>query len=62
MLGDAEQAELERMRQASKADPLTTLLTALRKHPHHTFIGFTMLLALFAYFYSRHRGNEDDVV
>jgi hypothetical protein len=61
MLGASEQAELERIRMASKADFLTTALTKLKKNKEFAFILLTLVLGSAAYFYSRHREEIDDV-
>jgi hypothetical protein len=62
VLGDEERAELERIKLVSTtSNPLTLLLSLVKHHPHHAFIAFTLVLAFAAYFYSRHRGSEDDV-
>mmetsp|Transcript_9842 Transcript_9842/g.16435 ORF Transcript_9842/g.16435 Transcript_9842/m.16435 type:complete len:257 (-) Transcript_9842:38-808(-) len=63
VMGDEERAELDRMRRAThqSANVLSMITNMIQQHPHYSFIGFTLLLSFFAYFYSRHRGSEDDV-
>ena len=63
VLGADEAAELERMRLATQQStgPCAMVWQTIRQNPHHAFIVFTLLLGSAAYFYSRHRGSEDDV-
>mmetsp|Transcript_7873 Transcript_7873/g.11471 ORF Transcript_7873/g.11471 Transcript_7873/m.11471 type:complete len:361 (-) Transcript_7873:102-1184(-) len=62
VLDAAEQAELDRMKSGSSGSGLLSMmLSLLKQHPHHAFIGLTLVLYLVVYFYTRHRGNEDDV-
>jgi hypothetical protein len=63
VLGADEAAELERMRLATQQStgPCAMVWHTIRQNPHHAFIVFTLLLGSAAYFYSRHRGSEDDV-
>ena len=56
-----EQAELDRMKLSTQSDPVTMLLNIFKQHPQFSFIAFTLVLASAVYFYSRHRGTEDDV-
>lgn len=61
MLGADEQAELMRMAQTTRSDPLTTMLTTIKQNPQFAFILFTLVLGSVVYFYSRHKEEIDDV-
>ena len=54
-----EIAEFEQMR--SKSSLLVSILEAIRSNQRLAFVAFTLLLSMFAYFYSRKR-SVDDVV
>jgi hypothetical protein len=60
-LGEHDAAELERIRMRNSTSWLTTLLQNCIDNPRFAFIAVTLVLALFVYFYSRHR-NVDDVL
>ena len=61
ILGEEEQAELDRIRTGAQGDSLTMILNVVKQHPQFTFIAFTLVLGSAMYFYSRYRGAEDDV-
>ena len=52
-----EIAEFEKMR--SKSSPLVSVLEAIRGNQRLAFVAFTLLLSMFAYFYSRKRSLDD---
>lgn len=52
-----EIAEFEKMR--SKSSPLVSVLEAIRGNQRLAFVAFTLLLSMFAYFYSRKRSVDD---
>ena len=57
-LADEDMAQLERMR-SSPSSKVIALIQACFDNPRLAFIGVTLLLALFAYFFSRHRSVDD---
>ena len=57
-LADEDMAQLERMR-SSPSSKVIALIHACFDNPRLAFIGVTLLLALFAYFFSRHRSVDD---
>lgn len=61
ILGEEDQAELDRIRLGAQGDSLTFVLNIIKQHPQFAFIGFTLVLGSAMYFYSRHQGAEDDV-
>lgn len=61
LLGEEDQAELDRIRLGTQGDSLTFLLNVIKQNPQFAFLAFTLVLATFMYFYSRHQGAEDDV-
>ena len=61
ILGEEDQAELDRIRLGAQGDSLTFVLNIVKQHPQFAFIGFTLVLGSAMYFYSRYRGAEDDV-
>jgi len=61
ILGEEDQAELDRIRLGAQGDTLTFILNIVKQHPQFAFIAFTLVLASAMYFYSRHEGAEDDV-
>ena len=53
-LKDEEQAELDRLHASASVDLVTMFSTALQRKSKFIFIGFTLILAFFVYFYSMH--------
>lgn len=58
-LGAQDTAELERIRMKHSASWMTVLLQNCIDNPRLLFIAATLVIALFAYFYSRHRSVDD---
>jgi hypothetical protein len=58
-LGAQDTAELERIRMKHSASWVTVLLRNCIDNPRLLFIAATLVIALFAYFYSRHRSVDD---
>ncbi|KAL7550049.1 hypothetical protein ACHAWF_013294 [Thalassiosira exigua] len=58
-LADDDMAELERIRMRSSSSKMGSLIQACLDNPRLSFIGLTLALALFVYFYSRHRSVDD---
>jgi len=58
-LADEDMAELERMRMRNSQSKVATLIQAFLGNPRLAFIAVTLVIALFAYFYSRHRSVDD---
>jgi len=58
-LADADMAELERIRMRNSPSKVVALMQACVGNPRLAFIGVTLIFALFAYFYSRHRSVDD---
>jgi len=63
ILGTEEAAELEKMHLLTQqsSDLFTMAFHIVKDNPHHVFIVLTLVLGSASYFYSRHRGTEDDV-
>lgn len=61
ILGEEDQAELDRIRLGAQGDSLTLVLNLVKRNPQFSFIAFTLFLASAMYFYSKHRGAQDDV-
>lgn len=61
ILGEEDQAELDRIRLGAQGDSLTFILNMVKQHPQFAFIAFTLVLGSAMYFYSRQKGAEDDV-
>ena len=62
ILGQDDLAELEQLKSKSMSgvSPITILIGSIQEHRHFLFIAFTMLLAVFVYFWTQKR-LEDDV-
>mmetsp|Transcript_7018 Transcript_7018/g.15975 ORF Transcript_7018/g.15975 Transcript_7018/m.15975 type:complete len:492 (+) Transcript_7018:152-1627(+) len=58
-LADEDMAELERIRMRNSTSKLKALLQICVGNPRLAFIAVTLIFALFAYFYSRHRSVND---
>jgi len=58
-LADDDMAELERIRMRNSPSKVMVLVQTCLGNPRLAFIAVTMVLALFAYFYSRHRSVDD---
>jgi hypothetical protein len=58
-LSAQDMAELERIRMRNSTSKLLPLLQSCSENPRFAFIGVTLVLAVFAYFYSRHRSLDD---
>ena len=58
-LADADMAELDRIRMRNSPSKLTILVQSCASNPRLVFIAVTLVLALFAYFFSRHRSVDD---
>lgn len=54
-----DMAELERIRERSSTSKLQALLQTCIDNQRFLFVGVTLVVALFAYFYSRHRSVND---
>lgn len=54
-----ERAEFEKMLSSSKSSLLVSILEAIRSNQRLAFVAFTLLLSMFAYFYSRKRSVDD---
>ena len=60
-LSARDMAELEMIGMRNSTSKLQALLQTCNENPRFVFIGLTLVLALFAYFYSRH-GSVDDIL
>lgn len=58
-LGEQDAAELERIRMRNSTSRLSTLLQNCIDNQRFAFIAVTLVLALFVYFYFRHRSVDD---
>ncbi|KAL9188565.1 hypothetical protein ACHAXT_006943 [Thalassiosira profunda] len=58
-LADADMAELERIRMRNSPSKIRALVQQCIDNPRLAFIAVTLVLALLAYFYSRHRSVDD---
>lgn len=58
-LSAQDMAELERLGMRKSTSKLHALLQTCMGNPRFAFIGVTFVVALFAYFYSRHRSVDD---
>lgn len=58
-LADDDMAELERIRLRNSTSKLQSFIQTLQKDKRLSFIVVTLIFALFAYFYSRHRSVDD---
>ena len=58
-LADDDMAELERIRLRNSTSKLQSFIQSLQKDKRLSFIVVTLIFALFAYFYSRHRSVDD---
>mmetsp|Transcript_25027 Transcript_25027/g.45319 ORF Transcript_25027/g.45319 Transcript_25027/m.45319 type:complete len:567 (-) Transcript_25027:93-1793(-) len=63
LLADEELAALSRMRRDAfqNSDLVIVIRAYAERNRQFIFIGFTMLLATLVYYYTRHRGSQDDV-
>jgi hypothetical protein len=59
VLAGEELAQLAKMKQGSILDPLSMLMDSVKENPQLKFIFFTMVLAFFVFFYTRHQTMED---
>lgn len=58
-LADADMAELERIRMRNSSSKLRVLMQVCLDNPRLGFIAVTLVIAIFAYYYSRHRSVDD---
>jgi hypothetical protein len=58
-LSAQDMAELEKIRLRSSTSKVQSLLRSCSENPRFALIGVTLVLAVFAYFYSRHRSVDD---
>ena len=58
-LADDDMAELERIRTRNSPSKIRQLVQQCIDNPRLAFIAVTLVFALFAYFYSRHRSVDD---
>lgn len=58
-LADEDMAELERIRMKNSTSRFKALLQNCIDNPRLAFIAVTLIVALFAYFYSRHKSVDD---
>lgn len=58
-LADDDMAELNRIKMRNSSSKVMLLITTCIDNPRFAFIAVTLVFALFAYFYSRHRSVDD---
>ena len=61
-LADDDMAELERIRMRNSPSKVALFVQAIAGNPRLAFIGVTLFLAVFAYFWSRHKSVDDEVL
>ena len=61
VLGDEELAQLANMKKPGFMQKMSHLLDSMQQNRHFLFVLFTLLLALFTYFYSRRSQEQDQI-
>jgi len=62
VLGNEEMRALTQLKQnSSNTNPATALLRFAMRHPRETFIAFTLLVAVYVFFFNRNISTGDDV-
>jgi len=66
-MGEDELRQLRELQQsaagsdAAAAGPVGKIVNVVKEHPRETFVAFTLVLAVFAYFLTRSMSLEDGV-